>query len=237
MSRLKRRRKREHNVKSGEHNVKSERNHGQDRTTRVDAKQLSRDGQSICIMGFVDGDVIPPWCYDEPYCLQPNKDDTKAYDVLREVMHRTRKVGLAAVIIERKQTLAAVIPIGRTLVLNVLRLATGLIPGTKSAANRLPLVAAAPPAKLTRPVHVAATLAPPRRAAAPASSVIKPSARPISADDEGAVIDLAVRRSSKRAAQTRPVKAARTRTAAIATLHELRRKPATRTSPAQRQLA
>ena len=200
--------------------MKSEQNQGQHRTTGADARQLPRGGQSICIMGFVDGDVIPPSCYDEPYCLQPNKNDSKAYDVLREVMQRTRKVGLAAVVIERKQTLAAVIPIGRTLVLNVLRLATGFIPGTKRVANRQPV----------------AVLPPPRRAAAPASSAIKRPVRPASVDDEGEVIDLAVRRSSKRATQA-PVKVARTRTGTVATLHELRRKPATRTSPAQRQLA
>ncbi|MEP6656203.1 MAG: Ku protein, partial [Betaproteobacteria bacterium] len=177
-------------------------------------------GQSICIMGFVDGDVIPPSCYDEPYCLQPNKNDSKAYDVLREVMHRTHKVGLAAVVIERKQTLAAVIPIGRTLVLNVLRLASGLIPGTKRGANRQPPVAVLPP---------------PRRASSP-STVAKRNARPAAVDADGEVIDLAVRRSNKRATQA-TAKGARTRTTTVATLHELRRKPALKTSPAQRQLA
>lgn len=218
--------------------MKSEQNQGQDRTTGVDAKQFPRNGQSIRIMGFVDGDVIPPSCYDEPYCLQPNRDDSKAYDVLREVMHRTRKVGLAAVVIEKKQALAAVIPIGRTLVLNVLRLATGLMPGaTRGTAKRPAATVATSPAKPARLVQVAATVAPRRRVASSANSVVKLNARPAPVGNEGEVIDLAVRRSNKRAAQARPAKVVRTRTAAIATLHELRRKPATRTSPAQRQLA
>src|SRR5438552_2137820 len=94
--------------------------------------------QPIRIMGFVDGDVIPPACYDRPYRLEPSEKDGPAYDVLREVMQRTRKVGLAAVVIERKQALAAVIPIGRTLVLNVLRFAR-LMPRARGVASaRLP---------------------------------------------------------------------------------------------------
>ncbi len=72
---------------------------------------------AIKIVGFVDGDVIPPACYSKPYRLEPGKKDGEAYDALRTVMHRTRKVGLASVVIEKKQALAAIIPIGRTLVI------------------------------------------------------------------------------------------------------------------------
>ena len=99
----------------------------------------------IRIMGFVDGDLIPPACYDEPYCLEPSRTDSKAYDVLREVMHRTRKVGLAAVMIEKKQALAAIVPIGRTLVLNVLRLASSLVPGGKRMPEQVQAVQPAKP--------------------------------------------------------------------------------------------
>jgi len=181
--------------------------------------------QAIRIMGFVDGDVIPPACYDKPYCLEPAKHDDKAYDVLREVMHRTRKVGLAAVVIEKKQALAAIIPIGRTLVLNVLRLATALVPGKRAdkAATRAieatvkPQAASANPRRRASQTHVAEA---PRQAA-----------RIAPARKQGEVIDLAVRRSSKRASQARSAKPARARNASVATLHQLRRKNSAPRSP------
>jgi len=180
--------------------------------------------QSIRIMGFVDGDVIPPACYDRPYCLQPAKDDDKAYDVLREVMHRTRKVGLASVVIEKKQALAAIIPIGRTLVLNVLRLATALVPGKRgdkaAAATQAPAkVQAVNVTTRRRPVQAGAAEAP------------KQVARIAPLRKQGEVIDLAVRRSSKRASQTRTAKAARARSGNVATLHQLRRKSSAPRTP------
>jgi hypothetical protein len=185
--------------------------------------QATTRAQSIRIMGFVDGDVIPPACYDKPYCLEPDKQDGKAYEVLREVMHRTRKVGLASVVIEKKQALAAIIPIGRTLVLNVLRLATSLVPGKRSD----PAVA---PQALPKPQ---ATSAGARRRAGQSHlvEVPKQAARIAPSRKQGEVIDLAVRRSSKRAAQGRTAKTPRTRGGNVATLHQLRRKSASARTP------
>ena len=187
----------------------------QDASTAPGAKS-----HAIRIVGFVDGDVIPPACYSKPYRLEPGKKDGEAYDALRTVMHRTRKVGLAAVVIEKKQALAAIIPIGRTLVLNVLRLATGLVPGAKRAADAPQPAAKAPLAAVA-----------PRRAPVPAEA--RPVARIASARKSGEVIDLAQRRSSK---QRVARGAKRVRTGSVATLHELRRKAPGR-NPVERQLA
>lgn len=181
--------------------------------------------QPIRIMGFVDGDAIPASCYAAPYRLEPEKHDSHAYELLRDVMHRTRKVGLVSVMIEKKQALAAVIPIGRTLVLNVLRFASGLVPGARQQRP-----AARPP---TRPMGARPALkavVPPRAAtvgAEPRTGRIAPSGK------AGEVIDLAVRRSTKRA--QRPAKPARTK-GGVATLHQMRRKGAGRTA-SERQLA
>lgn len=200
-------------------------------TTHDDGKRAdvtsTQPGQSVRIMGFVDGDVIPPACYDKPYCLTPGKDDDKAYEVLREVMHRTRKVGLASVVIEKKQTLAAVIPIGRTLVLNVLRFATGLIPRNQ----RVP----AARAQGTKSTGTASAGSAPRKRLVAVPDAPKPAARIAPVRKRGEVIDLAVRRSSKRAAQPRSGKAPRARGTGVATLHELRRKSPGR--QVERQLA
>jgi hypothetical protein len=194
------------------------------------AEGRSVAAQPIRIMGFVDGDVIPPACYDKPYALDPDKHDGKAYDVLREVMTRTRKVGLASVVIEKKQALAAVIPIGRTLVLNVLRFASHLVPGKRNAATRA-ASAGAPRATAQLAQNDA-----PRRRPLVAVETPKTAARMSPVRKHGEVIDLAARRSSKRA-QARPAKTVRARgaTGPVATLHQLRRKSA-RNSVA-RQLA
>lgn len=219
-----------------EHIVKNDQN--QERQSVMGICKRAGDGnQPVRIMGFVDGDMISPSCYDQPYCLQPSKDDTRAYDVLREVMHRTRKVGLAAVVIEKKHALAAVIPIGRTLVLNVLWLATGLVPGAnRNAASRSSAVVS--PTTLAPRVLTPATeaLAARRRPAALTSEPVQSAVRAVPGGNEGEVIALAVRRTRKRAGQARPAKAARIRTSAVATLHELPRKPASRSAPS-RQLA
>jgi hypothetical protein len=211
-----------------EHDVKNQ----PEQRTNDDANADAPSNQSIRIMGFVDGDVIPPACYDKPYCLEPGKNDSKAYEVLREVMQRTRKVGLAAVMIEKRETLAAVIPIGRTLVLNVLRFATSLVPRVRSAASHATsaTVATLPPAK-PRTAPSAAVPASTRRARAPlalaaeAPKTVAPAARMTPARKQGEVIDLAVRRSSKRATgrNDRAAKS-RTRSTGVATLHPLRRK-------------
>lgn len=186
----------------------------------------------IRIMGFVDGDLIPPACYDEPYCLEPSKSDSKAYDVLREVMHRTRKVGLAAVMIEKKQALAAIVPIGRTLVLNVLRLASSLVPGGKRVPEQVHAVQPAKPR--ARAAHLTAVR---QRSAHVAPVQAGKAAVRTPARKSGEVIDLAVRRSSKRAGQPRSAKAGRTRTSTVATLHHLRRKTPAQRGPVEIQLA
>ena len=200
------------------------------------ASPTSASARPIRIVGFVDGDLIPPACYDEPYCLQPSKDDSKAYDVLREVMHRTHKVGLAAVMIEKKQALAAIVPIGRTLVLNVLRLATSLVPGGKRTQEARAPSQPAPVAKpRARGPHLAAVR--PRNAQSAAATTSRPAARIAASRRSGEVIDLALRRSTKRATQPRTTKAPRGRSGTVATLHHLRRKSPVHRAPVEIQLA
>jgi DNA end-binding protein Ku len=79
--------------------------------------------QSIEIMDFVDGADISPLHYETPYYLEPLKNGRRAYALLREVMKKTGKVGIAKVVIRNRQRLAALIPQGSLLVLNILRYA------------------------------------------------------------------------------------------------------------------
>ena len=77
--------------------------------------------QTIDIMDFVDLDDISPVYFDKPYYLAPDKRGAKSYALLRETLKRTRKIGIATVVIRTKQYLAAVIAQDDVIVLNILR--------------------------------------------------------------------------------------------------------------------
>jgi DNA end-binding protein Ku len=79
--------------------------------------------QSITIMDFVDGNAINSLYYDTPYYLEPMKNGRRAYALLREVLQKTDKVGVANVVLRTRQHLAALIAQGPLLVLNTLRYA------------------------------------------------------------------------------------------------------------------
>jgi DNA end-binding protein Ku len=77
--------------------------------------------QTIDIQDFVDVDEISPVYFDKPYYLAPDKRGAKSYALLRETLKRTRKIGIATVVIRTKQYLAAVIPQDDVILLNILR--------------------------------------------------------------------------------------------------------------------
>lgn len=79
--------------------------------------------QTVDILDFVDLDEIDPSYFDKPYYLAPDKKGAKSYALLREVLRRTNKVGIARVVIRSKQYLAAVIARKDALVLEILRYA------------------------------------------------------------------------------------------------------------------
>ena len=79
--------------------------------------------QTIDITDFVDLDDISPLYFDKPYYLAPDKKGTKAYALLREVLRRTKKVGIARVVIRTRQYLAAVVARGDVLTLELMRYA------------------------------------------------------------------------------------------------------------------
>ena len=77
--------------------------------------------QSIDIEAFVSADEIPFVYLDRPYYLAPIGKGAKVYALLRETLLATRRIGLARVVIQTKQHLAALVPVGPALVLNLLR--------------------------------------------------------------------------------------------------------------------
>jgi DNA end-binding protein Ku len=82
--------------------------------------------QTVDILDFVDLEEIDPRFFDKPYYLAPDKRGAKSYALLRETLRRTRKVGIATVVIRSKQYLAAVTVHDDVIVLNILRYAQEL---------------------------------------------------------------------------------------------------------------
>ena len=79
--------------------------------------------QTVEILSFVDADAVAPYYFETPYYLEPGKRGEKGYALLREVLARTHRIGIAQVVIRSRQHLAALLPVDRMLVLNTLRYA------------------------------------------------------------------------------------------------------------------
>lgn len=89
--------------------------------------------QTIAISEFVDGAEISPIYFDKPYYLTPLKHGEKGYALLREVLRRTGKVGIARMVLRSREYLAALIVHGNVLVVDLLRFAHELRAADKLA--------------------------------------------------------------------------------------------------------
>lgn len=77
--------------------------------------------QTIEIERFIDAGQMPFIFLERPYYLAPLNKSEKVYALLREALVDSGKIALAKVVIATKQHLAAVVPSGPALVLNLLR--------------------------------------------------------------------------------------------------------------------
>lgn len=77
--------------------------------------------QTIEIEAFVRAQDIPFVYLERPYYLAPINKGDKVYALLRETLMAAGRIGLARVVIQTKQHLAALIPVGPALMLNTLR--------------------------------------------------------------------------------------------------------------------
>ena len=80
----------------------------------------------IDILDFVEMSEIDPHYIDKPYVVVPQKYGKKPYALLREVLKRSGKAGIAKLVLRTRQHLCAVIPHGKALSLLVLRFADEL---------------------------------------------------------------------------------------------------------------
>ena len=77
--------------------------------------------QTVEIEAFVSIDDIPFVYLERPYYISPINRGAKVYALLREVLRKSGKVGVAKVVIQTKQHLAVLMPCGPALILNLLR--------------------------------------------------------------------------------------------------------------------
>ena len=76
---------------------------------------------AIEVEGFVDADAIGPQYFEKPYVLVPAKKAEKGYVLLREALQKTRRIGIARVVIRTRESLCAVMPQDNALLLLMMR--------------------------------------------------------------------------------------------------------------------
>jgi len=84
---------------------------------RADAKA----SQAIEIQAFVPAKEVPIEYFETPYYLVPTKPGQKVYALLRETLREADMIAIGEVVIRTVKHLAAVVPVGRALMLNTMR--------------------------------------------------------------------------------------------------------------------
>ena len=79
--------------------------------------------RTIDIQTFVDRDAISPYYFDTPYFLVPDKGGDRVYALLREALEQSKKLAVATFVLRSRQHVAALMPVGKVIVLNTLRYA------------------------------------------------------------------------------------------------------------------
>ncbi len=98
----------------------------------LDEKELKKaeieNSQDIALMDFIDKKSLDSIYFEKPYYLVPNKSGEKGYVLLKEILKRTNKIGIAKVTIRSRQYLAALMPYATGLMLNLMRFAQEIRP-------------------------------------------------------------------------------------------------------------
>ena len=77
--------------------------------------------KSIEIVHFIDEEEIDTIYYTKPYFLAPEKNASKAYSLLLEVLKKSKKVGIAKFVFHNREHLAVIKPYENAIILNELR--------------------------------------------------------------------------------------------------------------------
>jgi DNA end-binding protein Ku len=91
------------------------------------AEAASEHKEVIEMEAFVDRDEITPAYFEKPYVLVPGKKAEKGYVLLREVLRKTKRVGIGRVVIRTREYLAMVAPQDEALMMILLRFPQELV--------------------------------------------------------------------------------------------------------------
>lgn len=87
--------------------------------------------KTIQVSEFVNESEIDPVYFDKPYYLEPQKGGERAYALMRDALAHSGRVGIARVVLRSKEHLAAVKPVGKMLMLEMMRFAHEIVdPGS-----------------------------------------------------------------------------------------------------------
>jgi len=81
----------------------------------------AKKSKTIEIEDFVKEDEISSMYYETPYYLEADKSGTKPYELLRQALEKSGKVGVATFVLRNKEALAILRPEGKAIVLNRIR--------------------------------------------------------------------------------------------------------------------
>lgn len=79
--------------------------------------------EAIDIEGFVELDEIDPVYFRQAYYLLPQQGGAKGYRLLAQALRKKKKVGVAKIVLHTRQHLAAIVPRGNYLLLELLNFA------------------------------------------------------------------------------------------------------------------
>jgi DNA end-binding protein Ku len=84
--------------------------------------------RAIQITDFVHLSDIDPVYYERPYYVLPQKGAARSYRLILAAMKRSKRVGIARVVIHEKEYLAALRPLGDLIVLSTMNLHDEIVP-------------------------------------------------------------------------------------------------------------
>lgn len=103
-------------------------------------KANMKKSKTIDIEEFIDEDEVADVLYKKPYFLEPQKEGGKSYNLLRDALKKTEKLGVATFVMRQKEHLSLVGVYEDALVLHVIRFADEIrdpgelkLPSTKVA--------------------------------------------------------------------------------------------------------
>src|SRR5690242_10393427 len=83
--------------------------------------------KTIQILEFVKEEEIDPVYFDKPYYLEPQKGGERAYVLMREALAKSKRVGIAKVVLKSREHLAAVKPVRDMITLEMMRFAHEIV--------------------------------------------------------------------------------------------------------------